>query len=53
MPLRQARYVAICQQLLAVAMVLAALAPAADVISLEVVPRPAQDPVSSTAPEQP
>ncbi|WP_109508177.1 FG-GAP-like repeat-containing protein [Nocardioides speluncae] len=48
MPPSKARFVTACQQLLALGAVLAVLAPAADVISLDVVPRPSVDATHAT-----
>lgn len=57
MPPSKARYVTICQQLLAIAAVIAVLAPAANVLSLDVIasgPAPAiAGPAMPTAPEAP
>lgn len=49
MPPSKARFVTACQQLLALGAVLAMLAPATDVISLDVVPSPAMDAPAQSA----
>lgn len=47
MPPAKARYVTLCQQSLALAFVLAMLAPAAGVVSLDVVVRPGAEATSA------